>query len=310
MGRTAGGIWIWGAAVILLTGCLDDQVGKDAPISGKLSENALCFRGGTTGSSIDPATLLVGNVPVHRITFSVWIRTIGKPSGMIFGIDPSGDQYFKLEWIPNSKKLRFTEGAGVAMSSSIEVEIANPSDWNHVAFAINAFDPGTEQLRLFVNGQPAVQGEAHLEPIPPAGLNVEFSNAVDPLVNTCLDEAAFWNRTLSDAEIATVYETRSPGGLLPNDYRAYWRIGEGGATSVADVTGTVPFTFSAGAILTNRSAPGDVFGGKGDNLDGGSREDGVDGGSSGPGFGEGGNGGYGGEFGEGSGHPDEGLLNP
>ena len=108
------------------------------------------------------------------------------------------------------------EGLGTARDPALSAPFRPvPGHWNHVAYT---FDDGAKQQVLYIDGIPVASGSAN-DPIAyaaqPLLLGCGMHNgALDSFLHGRIDDASIYNRALSGAEIASVYNAGPAGKHL------------------------------------------------------------------------------------------------
>ncbi|MDB6133282.1 MAG: hypothetical protein JWM59_1525 [Verrucomicrobiales bacterium] len=182
--------------------------------------------------SLRPASLtLEAWVTVDADTGTAMI--MGKPVGTATG---------------NSWYLYYTNGTlngGVGNLNEFSILSApwrpQPGRWHHVAFA---FDDASRQARLYLDGAPVASGPVNtpigydFRPVL-IGRDSNFDAPEFPLTGA-VDEAAVYNRALSDAEIGAIFSSGPAGKAVPGGGDTEDGDGDGWPNLVEYALGTGP----------------------------------------------------------------------
>jgi hypothetical protein len=164
--------------------------------------------------------VVVSNSPslqiTNQLTIEAWIntRSTSVDGSIVSKVGGSGgNNGYQMTLTGNALKALFNSpGApwpSAVLSSSVPIA---PGTWNHVAFT---FDQSA--MKLYFNGQPIATNI-----VGPAAINTSSSNlrigdddSNNTPFNGWIDEASIYNRALSAAEIAAIYNAASAGKCGP-----------------------------------------------------------------------------------------------
>jgi hypothetical protein len=210
-------------------------------------QNSLSF----DGTDDYVSTAFVGVSGAQPRTVEAWVNTT---ANCIPG--SGGVQQVILDWGGTGTGARFT--LNLLWANSIRLEVAgnglsgtlaiNDGVWHHVAAVYNP-NVGTNQIKLYIDGQLHVQGNLTV-PVN-TGSSVPFQigkrvDGINPFLGK-IDEVRVWSSARTDSEIITNYN-RQLCGTQPG-LTAYYRFDQGTAsgnnssvTTLADQTGSHPGT--------------------------------------------------------------------
>ena len=217
-----------------------------------LIDNTYSFRFDGTGSYFQ---IVKEDVPainnIAKMSYSIWIRPNSTSDAttrrILSQFQANGN---KLEMIVNSNTLTFNLSTGnVVSTNGIAFTQASP-EWANVVMAFDGTLPSAERVKIYVNGVPQSFGASATNPAltpdigPTAGsssraLNVGAFQASEGAAESneyagYVDELAFFNRTLEEAEAKLIYDSTNdnPGKTAKLDTLstgapiAWYRMGD------------------------------------------------------------------------------------
>ncbi|MFE0026701.1 LamG-like jellyroll fold domain-containing protein [Amycolatopsis sp. NPDC059021] len=190
-----------------------DVVGKhDATLRGGAgwtaghSGSALAVNG--NGQSADPGASLVDTAGNYSV--SAWVKfnaasdgTVGGAFQTVVSQDSGDHSAFYLQYSGQDRKLSFSTLGTRALAPATP----EPGRWYHMA---GVRDAATGQLKLYVDGQPVAAKSVCLgessSGTAAIGRGRYGGNPVD-FVNGAIDQVRFYDRALSDADVAALYRS-------------------------------------------------------------------------------------------------------
>ena len=218
-------------------GTTTDTPARPTRIGGKINQ-AILFNGFLNYMTIpNNAAYNVGTT----VSYSVWIKMTSIPStyGAIFRKTVSSFED-KALYIGNTGQIVFylyNVSGGALVSNTVIV----PEKWYHV---VATYDGTTE--KIFINGELDASQAASGDVADSTGVVRVGGDDIgtDGYFPGSLDELRFYNRTLSQAEINTLYRGDSKlntsisqpqgTGRLDSGLAGYWKLDDGSGTSAVD----------------------------------------------------------------------------
>jgi len=164
------------------------------------------------------------------LTLSAWVKTSSATQQKILFKDDNTNRSYSLGLRPTSLLVRFGIFNGGSFTSVTSTSTIHDGDWHHIAAV---FNPSTS-MKVFIDG---VLEATNTTSIPatidndPADFEIGRRGDSNYYWNGNVDEASIWDSALSDANVATLYNSGLPTDLktaLASTPVAWWRNGDSG----------------------------------------------------------------------------------
>lgn len=180
-------------------------------------------------------------------TVSAWVKKQAGTRMYIASKENAANKYSDSFFIESDNKINVNFPSGV-VTTGISSSSINPitifNDWIHIVLSVNR---ATSSFKVFMNGNEVpMSSNVALSPSYNSNLNVRLIGRYDQYYSGSIDQVRFFNRTLTQAEINTLYsETRFSANAELNINQGTFIYPKGltsrGYVKSSDMfTGTVP----------------------------------------------------------------------